>query len=255
MEPLCAAIRTYLSNVHGLASLRLQNHLYGCYLLLEDIVQKNVTLSGTRVTSHQVHFDIQDQFSEIGLRYGFAMDTQLLLTTCPTDYQDSWIHIFTTFRTLDEVDALEGTVNDLIERIVPANEGFFASTAETGALPPQWVDKALSLLLSKTTSIDGVNPPIVEQVIAQPVITQPVIAQPVIIEQVITEPQKQEIKTPISVAILAKHKDNPRRLFASTRRRRVIVPKKLLAVTRRAHKAVLPQMPQTVGKAVLPQTV
>ena len=66
MEALCHTVRTHLSNVHGLPSLRLQNHLYGCYLLLEDIVQKNVTLSGTTVQRQHGTFDLNKQFAEIG---------------------------------------------------------------------------------------------------------------------------------------------------------------------------------------------
>jgi hypothetical protein len=216
MEPLCAAIRTYLSSVHGLASLRLQNHIYGCYLLLEDIVQHHVTLKGSRVNNQNVTFDLRDQFSEIGLRYGFAMDTQLLLHPCPTDYLDSWIHIFTTTTTLEEVDALEEAVNGLIERFVPAEDEFFIS-AKDGFLPPQWVDRALSLLLG-TTVAPSVAPTVAPTV--APAVT-PIEVKP-------------------SLAILEKHKDNPRRLFASTRRRKGIVhaPKKILGTTRRAIKSV-----------------
>ena len=143
MESLCHTVRTHLSSVRGLPSLRLQNHLYGCYLLLEDIVQKNVTRSGTVIQSQHVTFDLNKQFAEIGLRYGFAMDTQLLLTPCPSDYQEAWVHIFTTLSSLEEVDTLEEKVNEIIQEMVPEADGFFASTAETGTLPPQWVDRAL----------------------------------------------------------------------------------------------------------------
>jgi len=209
MDTLCTTIRAHLSSVHGVSSLRLQNHLYGCYILLEDIIQKNVELTGTIVKSKHVSFDLMKQFSEIGLRYGFAMDTQLILVPCPADYQDAWIHIFTTLTTLEEVDALEEKVSAIIEQVVPAEEGFFVDAAETGSLSPQWVDRALSLLLpvepKKEDPVPSVIPPVIPPV----------------------------VKT-VSTAVLEKHKDNPKRLFASTRRKRNIVPpKKLLATTRR----------------------
>jgi len=212
METLCTAIRTHLTNVHGLSSLRLQNHLYGCYILLEDIVQKNVILEGTLVKGTHRSFDLSTRFAEIGLRYGFAMDTQLLLVPCPADYQQAWIHAFTTTSTLEEVDRLEEKVSEIIEQVIPAEEGFFASTAETGSLPPQWVDHALSLLLPKEDTVQ-------ESIV-------PAVAVPSITPSVV--PPK-----PLSI-VLEKHKDNPKRMFASTRRKRIVMPpKKLLATTRR----------------------
>jgi hypothetical protein len=215
-DPLYQAVRTHLSSVRGLPSLRLQNHLYGCYLLLEDIVQKNVTLSGTVVQSQHVTFDLNKQFSEIGLRYGFAMDTQLLLNPCPSDYQEAWVHVFTTMSSLEEVDVLEESLNEIIQKAVPAEEGFFVSTAETGTLPPKWVDRALSLLLPSSHA------------------TEPTV-----------ESKKEDPVKPINVvttaSLLEKHKDNPKRMFASTRRKKLILlpPKKTLATTRRSTKSTV----------------
>ena len=219
MEALCTAIRTHLSSVHGVSSLRLQNHLYGCYILLEDIVQKNVERTGTMVKSPHISFDLSSQFAEIGLRYGFAMDTQLLLVPCPADYQEAWVHIFTTLTTLEEVDTLEEKVSKIIEQVVSAEDGFFVNAAETGSLSPQWVDRALRLLLPvlPITQVTPVTPvtPVVESKKEDPV------------------PSAVPVKV-IPASVLEKHKDNPKRLFASTRRKRIVMPpKKLLATTRR----------------------
>jgi hypothetical protein len=202
--------------------LRLQNHLYGCYLLLEDIVQKNVTLAGTTVQRQHGAFDLNKQFAEIGLRYGFAMDTQLLLTPCPPDYQASWVHVFTTITSLEEVDALEEKVNEIIQELVPEEEGFFVNTAETGTLPPQWVDRALSLLLPIGLPEPAISSPTVTAVI---------------------EPKKEDPVKPVIVAasLLEKHKDNPKRMFASTRRKKLVIstPKRILATTRRSTKTTV----------------
>lgn len=219
MEALCHTVRTHLSSVHGLPSLRLQNHLYGCYLLLEDIVQKNVTLIGTTIQRQHGTFDLNKQFAEIGLRYGFAMDTQLVLTPCPPDYQAAWVHIFTTMTSLEEVDALEEKVNEIIQELVPEDEGFFVHTAETGTLPPKWLDCALSLLLPTAS---GHN-----DVIAT------------------GDPKKEDpvklVTVGAAASLLEKHKDNPKRMFASTRRRKLVVaiPKKILATTRRSTKSTV----------------
>ena len=251
MEALSAAVRTALSNVRGLSSLRLQNHLYGSYLLLEDIVQKNVVVTGTVAKGPHVTLDLIKQFSEIGLRYGFAMDTQLLLT-CSDEYRDAWINVFTTFSTLDEVDALEETLNDVIRLVVPAEDAFFASTAETGSLPSQWVDRALSLLLTKEISpaieaspvISAATSPAISAAtnVATSAATSPAISaatnvatspaiSPVISPTIITPIDPKPV---VPAVLLEKHKDNPRRMFASTHRKKLVITKKLLAFTRRA---------------------
>ena len=222
MEALYHTVRTHLSGVHGLPSLRLQNHLYGCYLLLEDIVQKNVTLTGTTVQRQHGTFDLNKQFGEIGIRYGFAMDTQLLLTPCPPDYQAAWVHIFTTLTSLEEVDVLEEKVNEIIQELIPGDEGFFVHTAETGILPPQWVDRALTLLLVSGAAIGSPEP-----AISSPTVTA------------VIEPKKEDPVKPVNAAsLLEKHKDNPKRMFASTRRKKLVIfaPKRILATTRRSTK-------------------
>ena len=216
MEALYHTVRTHLSGVHGLPSLRLQNHLYGCYLLLEDIVQKNVTLTGTTVQRQHVTFDLNKQFAEIGLRYGFAMDTQLLLAPCPPDYQAAWVHVFTTLTSLEEVDVLEEKINEIIQELIPDEEGFFVHTAETGTLPPQWVDRALSLLLVTTGIANGVATSV--------------------------ELKKEDPVKPVSAtSLLEKHKDNPKRMFASTRRKKIVLstPKRILSTTRRSTKTTV----------------
>ena len=216
METLYHTVRTHLSGVHGLPSLRLQNHLYGCYLLLEDIVQKNVTLTGTTVQRQHVTFDLNKQFAEIGLRYGFAMDTQLLLAPCPPDYQAAWVHVFTTLTSLEEVDVLEEKINEIIQELIPDEEGFFVHTAETGTLPPQWVDRALSLLLVTTGIANGVATSV--------------------------ELKKEDPVKPVSAtSLLEKHKDNPKRMFASTRRKKIVLstPKRILSTTRRSTKTTV----------------
>lgn len=223
MEALYHTVRTHLSSARGLSSLRLQNHLYGCYLLLEDIVQKNVTLAGTTVQRQHGTFDLNKQFSEIGLRYGFAMDTQLLLSPCPPDYQAAWVHIFTTLTSLEEVDVLEEKVNEIIQEVVPAEEGFFVNTAETGTLPPKWVDHALSLLLPSIVSTSSA--------------TSSATVAPAI------EHKKEDPVKPVTTvaSLLEKHKDNPKRMFASTRRKKLLLlpPKKILATTRRSTKTTV----------------
>jgi hypothetical protein len=103
--------------------------------------------------------------------------------------------------------------------LVPEEEGFFVNTAETGTLPPQWVDRALSLLLVSVATSASVA------------------------ASVSAEPKKEDPVKPVIVAasLLEKHKDNPKRMFASTRRKKLVIstPKRILSTTRRSTKTTV----------------
>ena len=178
-------------------------------MLLEDIVQKNVVCTGCILADSQ--FDLNARFGEIGLRYGFVMDTQLLLS-CSAEYQAAWIHAFTTYSTLEESDALEDQINLILRDVVAPEDGFFLAVAEMGTLPPQWVDRALALLLPSVPSTPSV-PSVVP-------LDSP--STPSVIPSVLPN---IESKKEVSIRMP--------RTFASTRRRKLPPPKKLLATTRR----------------------
>jgi hypothetical protein len=186
-----------------------------------------VVRTGTQITRNGTSFDLITNFGEIGLRYGFAMDAQLVLRPSP-EYQEAWIHAFTTTKTLEEVDALEDSVNRIIYSTVPPEDGFFGSTVESGALPPVWVDKALALLLPKVEAAQVI--PVAPSVApVEPVV--PVEAPVAPVTPVEAAPSAVPSAAPSVVPW--KHHDNPKRLFAATRRKKLIVPKKLLSTTRR----------------------
>ena len=89
-----SVIINQLNGASGLYSLKLQNHIYGCFIIMEDIAQKAVDVSGTLIRGEKFTFDFDKQFSEIGLRYGFVMDTKLLLGTFMPEYKETWISYF-----------------------------------------------------------------------------------------------------------------------------------------------------------------
>ena len=89
-----SAVLNQLINTNGLYSLKIQNHIYGCFLMMEDIAQRVVTVSDTILSTPKFSFDFDKQFSEIGIRYGFAMDTKLILDTFQPEYKASWIQYF-----------------------------------------------------------------------------------------------------------------------------------------------------------------
>jgi hypothetical protein len=145
-------VLTELTHSTGLYSLKLQNHIYGCFIVMEDIVQQtNTDISGTILHCGNFTFDFDKQFSEIGLRYGFAMDTNLILDKFEPLYKEVWIDCFRNLslcKDLELVDKIEDAVNDIIQKNVSQDEAFFLAAVNTGSLPHYWIDKVISLIQS-----------------------------------------------------------------------------------------------------------
>lgn len=144
------AIQQQLTSVSGLASLQLQNHIYGCFIIMEDIAQKTVELSEHQLVGPSYSFDVHQHFSEIGVRYGFVMDTKLIVESVSDAYRDAWLQTFKDLAVLQDVEYVDSTEEcliDLIQKLIPAEESYFIKALDTGSLPQAWVQKVLTLLL------------------------------------------------------------------------------------------------------------
>ena len=141
-----SAVTDQLENVHDLYSLMLQNHIYGCFILMEDIAQNKFELNGTVISTSTFKFDIDKQFSEIGIRYGFAMDTKLILDICKPEYKNAWLAVFNDIyvsKNIEEADKIEDAIIEVMRSI---KDSFFFNALETGSLSQEWIDKVLNLL-------------------------------------------------------------------------------------------------------------
>jgi hypothetical protein len=144
-----SVVLNQLTNTNGLYSLKLQNHIYGCFIIMEDIAQHTIDVSGTVMSTPKFTFDCDKQFNEIGLRYGFAMDTKLALDTFTPEYKETWLQYFKDIdiaQDINEVDKIEDCLIELIQSIVKPDEGFFISALETGTLPQEWIEKVFNLI-------------------------------------------------------------------------------------------------------------
>lgn len=133
----------------GIHTLQLQNHIYGCFILMEDIAEKKVELNGNQLIGPGFVFDIELQFDLIGIRYGFIMDTQLILTAVDPAYKSMWLETFNDISLtldLEIVDKIEDTVIEVIQGTVVPEEAFFTNALQTGSLTQEWIDKVLKLL-------------------------------------------------------------------------------------------------------------
>lgn len=210
---LIATVQQQLESTTGLASLQLQNHIYGCFLLMEDIAQQIVTLSGDQIQGKEFQFDVKQDFSSIGLRYGFVLDTKLRYSSYLPTYQEAWLNIFHQLaeqKQVEKVDQLEDALISMIRTVVPASEAFFTNALGSGSLPQAWIQKVLSLLEPKTE-------------------------EPKTEEPKTEEPKTEEPKAETSVIQTANIEKNPvKKRFSTTRRNRVLFhTKKRLATTQR----------------------
>jgi hypothetical protein len=206
LSKIKSAVLNQITNTDGLYSLKLQNHIYGCFILMEDIAQKVVDVSGTILSTKTFTFDFDKRFSEIGLRYGFAMDTKLILDTFNPEYKDAWLQYFKDIHlssNIDDADKIEDCLIDVIQTNFKPEEAFFINALQTGFLPQEWIEKVLLLL----------NPP-----------------------PPIPEREEEVEKTAIASATTEKPL-NTRRRLATTRRasKSSTTVKKSLAKTRRHH--------------------
>ena len=150
-----SAVLNQLTDTNGLYSLKLQNHIYGCFIIMEDIAQHVVDVSGGILSTPKFTFDSDKQFSDIGLRYGFAMDTKLALDTFTSEYKEAWLQYFTDIdisQDIAEVDKIEDALIEIVQTTVKGDDAFFVNALNTGTLPQEWIEKVLLLI----------NPPDVE---------------------------------------------------------------------------------------------
>ena len=150
-----SAVLNQLTDTNGLYSLKLQNHIYGCFIVMEDIAQRAVDVSGTMISTPKFIFDCDKQFSDIGLRYGFAMDTKLALDTFSPEYKETWLQYFKDIdiaQDIAEVDKIEDSLIEVVQSTIKGDDAFFVNALNTGTLPQEWIEKVLGLL----------NPPDVE---------------------------------------------------------------------------------------------
>jgi hypothetical protein len=221
------AVQQQLLGTSGLYSLQLQNHIYGCFIIMEDIAQKTVELSENKLVGPSYSFDMKERFSEIGIRYGFAMDTKLTLKEYPSSYQEAWLQTFRNLGVLQDIECVDTTEECLIEIIqkqVKPEDAYFVQALGSGSLPQVWINKVLSFLLSEKP----VEPVPVEQV-AAPV--------PVEIVAPVAQVAEAPVETVAPVAVIPETDDVQHTGISRALTEKPIksVKPKHLSVTRRRH--------------------
>jgi hypothetical protein len=149
LDKIKSSVLHQLLTGDGLYSLKVQNHIYGCFIIMEDIAQKTVDVSGTLLINPKYTFDFDKQFNEIGIRYGFAMDTKLILDKYDPVYKSTWLQYFNDIdlaQNINDVDTIEDCLIEIIQKNIRSENAFFLNALETGSLSHEWIDKILSYL-------------------------------------------------------------------------------------------------------------
>lgn len=220
MDRIKAIIAKQLQ-VGPLELLQVQNHIYGCFILMEDIAGKPNALQGYNYVNANYAFNIDEQFEEIGIRYGFLMDTKLIYESYPPEYKAAWLEIYKGLgqKTIEDSDQIEDDIIELIKTSVAPEMAFFLHALKTGSLPQEWLHSVIKILTGKTDTVKA------DAIKADAV-------------------KAGDIKT-VSVNVETEHSPNglanaviekQTKRFRTTKRYHSIVIKKPLAKTRRALK-------------------
>jgi hypothetical protein len=134
----------------SLTLLCLQNHLYGCFIVMEDLAQSILDWKDGHLEGNSLRLHADRQFDQIGIRYyGFVMDGKAVYTSYSDDYKKAWLALFQEMkqaRNMEAVDQLEDRVIQELQ-VIPKDGAFFMNALEhDGNLSPDWVEKALGLL-------------------------------------------------------------------------------------------------------------
>lgn len=151
---LISTIQQQLSKCNIKQSLQIQNHIYGCFILMEDIAQKTYEVSDNVISGTNFTFNMDTQFSEIGIRFGFIMDTKLVCESFLPEYKTAWLKQLESVSQhcdLEEVDATEDSLIEMIQKEVPSSDSFFIHALDKGTLPQDWVGKVLDILFERDT--------------------------------------------------------------------------------------------------------
>ena len=151
MDRIKAIIAKQLQ-VGPLELLQVQNHIYGCFILMEDIAGKPNALQGYNYVNANYAFNIDEQFEEIGIRYGFLMDTKLIYESYPPEYKAAWLEIYKGLgqKTIEDSDRIEDVIIELIKTSVAPEMAFFLHAINTGSLPQEWLHSVIKILTGKT---------------------------------------------------------------------------------------------------------
>lgn len=146
---------------NGFALLCLQNHVYGCFIIMEDIAQRILDVNDVYLVGNGFYLNMDSQFSQIGIRYyGFAMDGKAVFEGYAPEYKEAWLELFRDIhllRDMEQVDGLEDKMIQQLQTVNPEHAYFMNALEHDGNLSPDWVEKALYVLHPSLKTEDALS--------------------------------------------------------------------------------------------------
>ena len=196
--------------VNGIELLQVQNHIYGCFVLMEDIAEPSTVLENYVLKEENYSFNLDTHFSQIGIRYGFLMDTKLIFESFLPEYKAAWLALFTEInekKSLENVDKIEDVVIEIIKTNVLSEMAFFSQALSTGSLSKEWMNKVITLLTTGSLPSSHISEAVSEAV-----------------SEVVSELEDNGLVKAVIEKQMKKHRKT---------KRNVVIVKKLLGKTRR----------------------
>ncbi len=134
----------------GVDGLAFQNHLYACFILMEDIAQGLLELKEGVVSGNGLSLNLETQFGQIGVRYyGFVMDGRAVLRSWPAEYKEGWLRVWASVGKasvagVGVADAIEDAILAVIQE--EPDSWFMNAMEHQGSLSADRVEQALYLL-------------------------------------------------------------------------------------------------------------
>lgn len=147
---LLSILKRELSERKGEELIAFQNHLYGCFIVMEDITQGILeVVDEDYIIGNSLYLNTKTQFGQIGIRYyGFTMDGKAILNgdIVRGDYYEAWMVIFretAISRDMEAVDRIEDEVIQMMSGFRKDENYFMNALEHEGNLSPDWVEKAI----------------------------------------------------------------------------------------------------------------
>ena len=198
--------------VNGIELLQVQNHIYGCFVLMEDIAEPSTVLENYVLKEENYSFNLDTHFSQIGIRYGFLMDTKLIFESFLPEYKAAWLALFTEInekKSLENVDKIEDVVIEIIKTNVLSEMAFFSQALSTGSLSKEWMNKVIVLLT--TGSLPSSH--IVSEAVSEVVSKLEAVEANGLVKAVVEKQMKKHRKTKRNVVIIKKLLGKTRRII------------------------------------------
>jgi hypothetical protein len=134
-------------------SFQFQNHMYGCFSVLEMICENEIDISGLIIGKNENSFDLSGEFHLIGCEFGFYEGEKGKYISYSDEYKKEWLHIINLFysnKDLQRIDELENNIFKHISKL-----SYFSECLKEGELNSETVKRGETLFIEHPVSVSA----------------------------------------------------------------------------------------------------